>query len=113
METQIREAEVKTALKKMTSLSITIDMLLNGVSYTHTLVNSGCLCFGMMTKKTVEQNKLKQFSVPPQRVINVMGKTGTINKMTKVHINVDGHTETCYFYIKGNNLKYDLILSRL
>ena len=97
----------------MTSLFITIDTLLNGILYTHTLIDSKCLCFDMMTKKTVEQNKLKQFSVSSQKVIDIMGKTGTINEMTKTHINVKEHTEICYFYIKGNNLKYNLILSRL
>ena len=65
MKTQTKETEVKTALKEMTSLSIIINMLLNGVSYTHTLIDSECLCFGMVTKKTVKQNKLKWFSVPP------------------------------------------------
>ena len=112
METQTKETEVKTVLKEMTSSPITIDMLLNGVLYTHILVDSECVCFGMVTKKTVEQNKLEWFSVPPRRVIGIMGKTGTINEMTKVHIDVDGHIEICYFYIEGNNLKYDLILSR-
>ena len=97
----------------MTSPPITINMLLNGVSYTYALVDSGCLCFGMMTKKTVEQNKLEWFPVPPQQVIGVMGRPGTINEMAKTHINVDGHIKTCYFYIEGDNLEYDLILSRL
>ena len=42
-----------------------------------------------------------------------MNRPGTINEMTKIYIDINGHTETCYFYIKNNNLKYDLILSRL
>ena len=100
------------ALKKMTFSFITINMLLNGILYTHTLVDSECLCFGMMTKKTVKQNKLKWFPVPPWQVIDVMDKPGTINEMTKTHINIDEYTEICYFYIKGDNFKYDLILSK-
>ena len=99
-------------LKKMISLFITINTLLNEVLYTHILVDSECLCFGMVIKKTVEQNKLKWFPVPLQQVIDVMSKPGTINEMTKVHINVNEYTKTCYFYIKGDNLKYDLILDR-
>ena len=99
-------------LKKMIFSSITINTLLNEVLYTHILIDSGCLCFDMMTKKTMEQNKLEQFPVPPQQVIGIMGRPGTINEMTKVHINVNRHTKICYFYIKNNNLEYDLILSR-
>ena len=109
----MKKAEVKTAQKKMISLSITIDMLLNKVSYIHTLIDSECLCFDMMTKRTVEWNKLEQFSVPSQKVINVMSKPGMIDEIAKAYININEHTEICYFYIKGNNLKYDLILSRL
>ena len=99
-------------LKKMTSSFITINMLLNRVSYIHTLIDSECLCFGMVIKRTVEWNKLKQFSVLSWRVIDVMSKPGTIDEIAKTHINVNKHTEICYFYIKNNNLKYDLILNR-
>ena len=113
MKIQTKKAEVKTALKKMIFSFIIIDILLNEVLYAHILVDSKCLCFSIMIKKTVKQNKLEQFSVSLQRVINIMSKTGTINKMTKVHINVNKYTEICYFYIKGDNLKYDLILNRL
>ena len=42
-----------------------------------------------------------------------MSKSDTINKIAKVHINVDRHTEICYFYIEDNNFKYNLILDRL
>ena len=104
---------MKITLKKMTFLLIIIDMLLNGISYTYTLIDSEYLCFGMMTKKTVKQNKLKQFPVSSQKVIDVMSKSDTINKIAKVYINVDKHTEICYFYIKNNNFKYNLIFNRL
>ena len=42
-----------------------------------------------------------------------MSKPDTINEITKTYINVDKHMKICYFYIKGNNFKYDLILNRL
>ena len=42
-----------------------------------------------------------------------MSKSGTINEIVKTHINVDEHTEICYFYIKGDNLEYNLISGRL
>ena len=42
-----------------------------------------------------------------------MGKPGTINEIVKAHININEHTEICYFYIKSNNFEYDLILDRL
>ena len=100
-------------LKKMIFLFIIINTLLNRVLYTHILINSECLCFDMMIKKTVEQNKLKQFSVPLQQIIGVMGKSDTINEIMKTHININKHTEICYFYIKNDNLKYNLIFNRL
>ena len=42
-----------------------------------------------------------------------MGKPDTINKITKVHIDVNKHTEICYFYIRDDNLEYNLIFDRL
>ena len=55
----MKEAEVKMALKEIIFSFITIDTLLNGILYVYTLVDSECLCFDIMIKKTVEQNKLK------------------------------------------------------
>ena len=42
-----------------------------------------------------------------------MSKPDIINEITKAHIDVDEHIEICYFYIRDNNLKYDLIFGRL
>ena len=42
-----------------------------------------------------------------------MSKPDTINEIMKTHINVDKYMKICYFYIKSNNLKYDLIFNRL
>ena len=88
-------------------------MLLNKVLYTHILINSKCLCFDMIIKKTVEQNKLKWFPVSLWQIIDVMNKPDTINKIIKTHINVNEYIKICYFYIKNNNFKYNLILNRL
>ena len=62
----MKETEVKMTLKEIISSFIIIDTLLNKVLYTHTLVDSECLCFDIITKKTVKQNKLKQFPVSSQ-----------------------------------------------
>ena len=112
MKTQTKKIEIKTALKEIIFSLIIINTLLNRVLYAYTLVNSECLCFGMMIKKTVEWNKLKWFLVSLQKVINVIDKTGTINKMTKIHINIDEYIKICYFYIENNNFKYNLILNK-
>ena len=65
-----------------------------------------------MTKKTVEWNKLKWFSVLLWQIINVIDKPDTINEIAKAHINIDKHIKICYFYIKSNSLEYNLILNR-
>ena len=59
MKIQIKEAEVKMTLKRIIFLFITIDMLLNKILYTHILIDLRCLCFDMMIKRIVKQNKLK------------------------------------------------------
>ena len=109
----MKKAKVKMTLKKMIFPSITINMLLNEVLYIHILINLKCLYFGIMTKKPVKQNKLKQFPISLWQVIDVMSKPGTTNEIVKTHINIDKHMKTCYFYIKDDNLKYNLILDRL
>ena len=41
-----------------------------------------------------------------------MSKSDTINVLAKIYINVDEYTEICYFYIKSDNLEYDLIFDK-
>ena len=59
----MKKTEVKMILKEMIFPFITINTLLNKVSYTHILINSECLYFDIIIKRTVKQNKLEQFSV--------------------------------------------------
>ena len=42
-----------------------------------------------------------------------MNKLNTINEIVKAHIDINKHTEICYFYIKSDNFKYNLIFDRL
>ena len=109
----MKKAEMKITLKKMTFSFITINILLNKVLYVYILIDLKCLCFDIMIKKTVKWNKLKQFPVLLWQMIDVMNKPNTINEIMKVYINVDEYIKICYFYIKDNNFKYNLILSRL
>ena len=41
-----------------------------------------------------------------------MSRPDIINKIIKTHININEHIKICYFYIKGDNLKYNLIFNR-
>ena len=113
IKTQIKKAEVKIVLKKMIFSFIIINMLLNEVLYTYILIDSECLCFNIMIKKIVKWNKLKWFPVFLWQIIDVMGKSDIINEIMKTHINIDKYIKICYFYIKSDNLEYNLILDRL
>ena len=104
---------MKTALKEKTFLFITINILLNKVLYIYIFINSNCLCFNIMIKEIVKQNKLKQFPVFLQQVINVINKSNTINKIIKAYININKYIKICYFYIKNNNFEYNFIFSKL
>ena len=42
-----------------------------------------------------------------------MSKPDTINEIIKTHIDINKHIKICYFYIKSNNLKYNLIFDKL
>ena len=91
----MKKAKIKMTLKEIIFLFIIINMLLNRVLYIHILINSEYLCFNIMTKKTVKWNKLEWFSVLSQQVIDVIGKSDIINKIAKIHINIDEYTEIC------------------
>ena len=42
-----------------------------------------------------------------------MSKPGTINEIIKIYININEYIKICYFYIKNDNFKYNLIFDRL
>ena len=80
---------MKIVLKKIIFSFTIINTLLNKVLYIYILIDSECLYF------------------------NIMSKSDTIDEIVKIYINIDRYIKLHYFYIKSNNLKYDLILSRL
>ena len=89
-----------------------ISTLVNRECYARTLIDTGCLSYGLMTSRFVRKNGLKRIRIRP---VTMEGFDGT--EQTSIHYvavartNIGGREEVAYFYIADRLLdSYDLIL---
>ena len=60
---------------------ITVDLIVNNVVNAVTLIDCGCLCYTLISKRFAYRHCLERFSIPAQIIKGVIGKLLEINKV--------------------------------
>ena len=89
-----------------------ISTLVNKDCYAHTLIDNGCLSYGLITSRFVRKNGLERIQIKPRTMEGYDGKDSSeIREVAKAYTNIGGHEEVAYFYIVDKLLNsYDMIL---
>jgi hypothetical protein len=89
-----------------------ISTLVNKECYAHTLVDSGCLSYGLVSSRFVRKHDLKRIPIETRTMGGFDGDDRTeVRQVTKVQTNIGGQEEWAYFYIVDKLFdSYDLIL---
>jgi hypothetical protein len=53
---------------------ITVHVIVNQVYNASALLDSGCLCYAIVSRKFAVQSHLERFSIPPQMIEGINGK---------------------------------------
>ena len=77
----------------MDSDSITVKVLINGVSFKPVLINIGCECYSIMDKDFVTELRLPRVKIPPKPIIgfikeNIKEPWVEITEIAKFFINI-------------------------
>jgi hypothetical protein len=95
----------------MNGSPITVHALIENTTYTSALVDSGCLCYSLITESLVRRAKLKCIPIPRKPIIGVNDQVSYVESVAKFSLDLDGYSETAYAYVVGKQ-EDDLILGR-
>lgn len=96
----------------MNSAPFTMLILINKETYAHTLFDTGCLFYEMITSRFAQKHNLQRMKINPCTVTGFDGPSGSsVDEVVIVQIDIDGHKESrAFFYIVPKIASYDLIV---
>jgi len=96
----------------MNSALFTMSMLINKKSYAHTLYNTECLFYEMITSCFARNHNLQHMKIRPHMITEFDEPSGSsVNEVAVVQIDINRHQKSrAFFYIIFKIASYDLIL---
>ncbi len=96
----------------MNSVFFTMSTLINKKSYAHTLYNTGCLFYEIITSHFAKTHNLQCMKIRPCMITEFDEPSGSsVNEVVVVQIDIDKHQKSrTFFYIVSKLAFYDLIL---
>ncbi len=96
----------------MNSALFTMSTLINKKSYAHTLYNTGCLFYEMITSCFAKTYNLQCMKIRPHMITGFDEPSGSsVNEVAVVQIDIDRHQKSrAFFYIVFKLASYNLIL---
>ena len=96
----------------MNSALFTMSTLINKKSYVHTLYNTECLFYEMITSCFTKTHNLQCMKIKPCMITKFdKPSDSSVNEVAVVQINIDKHQKSrAFFYIVSKLAFYNLIL---
>ncbi len=97
----------------MNSVFFTMSTLINKKSYAHTLYNTKCLFYKIITFYFARNYNLQCMKIRPHIIIRFdESSNSSVDEVTVIQIDIDKHQKSrAFFYIVFKIAFYDLILS--
>jgi len=96
----------------MDSAFFTMSTLVNKESYAHTLYDTGCLFYEMITSHFAKNHNLQCMKIRPCTITEFDELSdSSVNEVAVIQIDIDRHQKSrTFFYIVSKLAFYDLIL---
>lgn len=96
----------------MSTEPFVVRSFLNRAGFARTLIDTGCLCYGVINESVVRRLNLQRVKIRPREVKGVNGKPLIIDEAVRLmSLDIDGHREEgSYVYILPYTLDFDMIL---
>jgi len=96
----------------MNSAFFTMSTLVNKKSYTHTLYNTECLFYEIITSCFARNHNLQRMKIRPHTITEFDEPSGSsVNEVAVVQIDINRHQKSrAFFYIVLKIASYNLIL---
>ncbi|RKF84269.1 hypothetical protein GcM1_127001, partial [Golovinomyces cichoracearum] len=88
-----------------------VNTFINDIVSTSTLIDTGCLSYGLCDSNFAQKNNLVRLKVNPREVVGFDGKiASSVNEVAVVDIDLDGHRQSKVFLYISQLGQYDIIL---
>ena len=95
----------------MNSHPFTVQTLIDYNTTACTLVDTGCLSYGVISKEFAQKHHLTTLEISPTPIRGVTGQIEYITHIVRTRMDMGTHSEeNAFFYVLPDNLGYDLIL---
>jgi len=96
----------------MNSVLFTMSTLINKKSYAHTLYNTECLFYKIITSHFARTHNLQRMKIRPCMITGFDKPSGSsVNEVAVVQIDINRHQKSrAFFYIVSKLASYNLIL---
>ena len=81
MDRQTRSEWNQFQQKHMRPPPITVDLIVNNVANAVALIDCGCLCYALISKRFAYRHCLERFQIPARMIEGVNGKLLEINEV--------------------------------
>jgi len=88
-----------------------VPALIDQLYYAKTLLDSGCLSYGLIDSKFASKCDLERLRISPRKMEGFEDLTeGVYDEVAVVRLDINGHTERALFYVAPRLAAYDVIL---
>ena len=84
--------------------SITVEVLINGVSFKPALINTGYECYSIVNKDLITELQLPRIKIPPKPITGFIKENTKepwveITEIAKFSINIQGYWQNIFAYV--------------
>ena len=112
MDRQTRSEWNQFQQKHMRPPPITVDLIVNNVANAVALIDCGCLCYALISKRFAYRHRLERFQIPSRMIEGVNGKLSEISEVARFSFKMHGYEETAYAYVMDLSSSEDVYLGR-
>jgi predicted aspartyl protease len=98
--------------KDMSSSGITVEALVDRYTFASTLIDTGNLAYSLISPRLVKRAGLQCIPISPRVLEGVTEGPGTIRRVARLTIDIEGYKDTIWGYVSPSHPGYDLILGR-
>jgi hypothetical protein len=91
-----------------------VSVLVNGVATSQALVDTGCLVYGMVSRRFISRHRLSCVNIEPRQLQSVEGVSASpITQVVSMELDIGGHVQRkAFFYVVDHIEGYEMILGK-
>ena len=83
----------------MNTPPLTAHLIVNSVYNATALIDSGCLCYALVSRRFARRSHLERFSIASRMIEGIDGKLSKIEEVSRFEFDMHGHREVAYAYV--------------